>query len=148
MKNQKFREASQVKIDVVNYVPTEDRSTALIRFEAGELDSLDDIPTEQMSVIRTKFKDDFFNAPYLGTYYFSIKEQIKAPFNNPKYRRALSLMIVDREYLAEKIGWWGWHDEGWLLCCSPGIKGYKQAEPDYAKTSPLDREDEAKKIMA
>ncbi len=31
-------DAANVKIDVVNYIPTEDRSTAMKRFEAGELD--------------------------------------------------------------------------------------------------------------
>ena len=48
VKNPKFHDAANVKIDVVNYIPTEDRSTAMKRFEAGELDSNDDIPTEQL----------------------------------------------------------------------------------------------------
>ena len=39
VKNPKFHDAANVKIDVVNYIPTEDRSTAMKRFEAGELDS-------------------------------------------------------------------------------------------------------------
>ena len=38
VKNPKFYDAANVKIDVVNYIPTEDRSTAMKRFEAGELD--------------------------------------------------------------------------------------------------------------
>ena len=38
VKNPKFHDAANVKIDVVNYIPTEDRSTAMKRFEAGELD--------------------------------------------------------------------------------------------------------------
>ena len=48
VKNDKFYDAANVKIDVVNYIPTEDRSTAMKRFEAGEIDSNDDIPTEQL----------------------------------------------------------------------------------------------------
>ncbi len=38
VKNPKFYDAANVKIDTVNYIPTEDRSTAMKRFEAGELD--------------------------------------------------------------------------------------------------------------
>ena len=44
VKNPKFWDADSVKIDVVNYIPTEDRSSAMKRFEAGELDSYDDLP--------------------------------------------------------------------------------------------------------
>ena len=49
IKNPKFHDAANVKIDVVNYIPTEDRSTAMKRFEAGEIDTNDDIPTEQLA---------------------------------------------------------------------------------------------------
>ena len=52
VKNPKFHDAANVKLDAVNYYPTEDRSTALKRFEAGELDSNDDIPTEQLDDLR------------------------------------------------------------------------------------------------
>ena len=57
VKNPKFHDAANVKIDVVNYIPTEDRSTAMKRFEAGELDSNDDLPTEQLTDLKAKFGD-------------------------------------------------------------------------------------------
>ena len=49
VKNPKFHDAGNVKLDAVNFYPTEDRSTAMKRFEAGELDSNDDLPTEQLA---------------------------------------------------------------------------------------------------
>ena len=52
VKNPKFHDAANVKIDIVNYIPTEDRSTAIKRFEAGELDSNDDLPTEQLADLK------------------------------------------------------------------------------------------------
>ena len=57
IKNPKFHDAANVKIDVVNFIPTEDRSSAMKRFEAGELDSNDDMPTEQLSDLKAKFGD-------------------------------------------------------------------------------------------
>ena len=63
VKNPKFFDADSVKIDVVNYIPTEDRSTAVKRFEAGELDSNDDVPTEQLSDLKAKFGDQLRSAP-------------------------------------------------------------------------------------
>ena len=52
VKNPNFHDAANVKLDTVNYYPTEDRSTAMKRFEAGELDSNDDFPTEQLDDLK------------------------------------------------------------------------------------------------
>jgi oligopeptide transport system substrate-binding protein len=143
-KSKIFHDAANVKIDVVNYIPTEDRSAALKRFEAGELDSNDDIPTEQKSYIDEKLKGQFYSAPYLGTYYYSVKIK-KAPWDNAKLRRALSLM-VDRDQLAEKV-WSGTMFPAYSLV-PPGVPGYEGPTADYKDTAPIDKEDEAKKILA
>lgn len=144
VKNDKFYDAANVKIDVVNYIPTEDRSTAMKRFEAGELDSNDDIPTEQLTDLKTKFGDQLRIGPYLGTYYYAFKID-KAPWDNVKLRHAIS-MAIDRDYLAEKV----WQNT-MLPAYSfvpPGIGGYEARTADYAEKSQLDREDEARKIFA
>ena len=83
VKNPNFYDAANVQIDIVNYIPTEDRSTALKRFEAGELDSNDDMPTEQLADIRAKFGDQVRVGPYLGTYYYAFKTD-KEPWANPE----------------------------------------------------------------
>ncbi len=103
VKNPKFHDAANVKLDAVNYIPTEDRSTAMKRYEAGELDSNDDIPTEQLADIQAKFGDQVRLGPYLGTYYYAVAWD-KAPWDNIKLRRAIS-MAIDRDFLAEKV--WG-----------------------------------------
>jgi oligopeptide transport system substrate-binding protein len=143
VKNPKFYEADQVKIDVVNYFPTEDRSTALKRYEAGELDSNDDMPLEQLADMKAKFGDQVRIGPYLGTYYYAPKLD-KEPWSNPKLRRAISLAI-DRDFLAEKV--WGNSMLPGYSMVPPGIEGYEPAIADYAEKSQIDREDEAKKIL-
>jgi oligopeptide transport system substrate-binding protein len=143
VKNPKFYEADQVKIDVVNYFPTEDRSTALKRYEAGELDSNDDMPLEQLADMKAKFGDQVRIGPYLGTYYYAPKLD-KEPWSNPKLRRAISLAI-DRDFLAEKV--WGNSMIPGYSMVPPGIEGYEPAIADYAEKSQIDREDEAKKIL-
>lgn len=144
VKNPKFYDAANVKIDTVNYMPTEDRSTAMKRLEAGELDSNDDIPTEQLTDLKAKFGDQVRIGPYMGTYYYVFKTD-KAPWDNVKLRHAIS-MAIDRDYLAEKV----WQNTmlpayGFV---PPGIEGYTSKFTDYADKSQLDREDEAKKVLA
>ncbi len=142
-KNPGFYDAENVKIDVVNYIPTEDRSTAMKRFEAGEIDSNDDLPTEQLAELKAKFGDKIRIGPYLGTYYYAVKLD-KEPWSNPKLRRAIS-MAIDRDFLAEKV-WANAMLPGYSMV-PPGIQGYEPAIADYADMSQIDREDEAKKIL-
>ena len=55
VKNPGFYDAANVKLDVVNYIPTEDRAAGIKRFEAGEVDSMNDMPTEQLADLKAKF---------------------------------------------------------------------------------------------
>ena len=144
VKNPKFYDAANVQIDVVNYIPTEDRSTAMKRLEAGELDSNDDIPTEQLTELKAKFGDQLRTGPYLGTYYYAFKTT-KAPWDNVKLRHAVS-MAIDRDYLAEKV-WQNTMIPAYSFV-PPGIAGYETKMTDYASMSQLDREDAAKKTLA
>ncbi len=143
VKNPKFHDAANVKIDVVNYIPTEDRSTAMKRFEAGELDSNDDLPTEQLADLKAKFGDQLRIGPYLGTYYYAIKTD-KEPWNNPELRNAIS-MAIDRDFLAEKV-WQNSMLPGYSMV-PPGIDGYTSAMASFAEESQIDREDKAKEIL-
>jgi oligopeptide transport system substrate-binding protein len=143
VKNPKFYDAANVKIDVVNYIPTEDRSTAMKRFEAGELDSNDDIPTEQLADLKTKFGDQVRLGPYLGTYYYAFKTD-KAPWDNIKLRQAIS-EAIDRDYLAEKV-WQNTMIPSYSFV-PPGISGYETRTLEYAEKSQIDREDAAKKVL-
>jgi len=142
-KNPKFYDAANVKIDVVNYIPNEDRSAAMKRFEAGELDSYADLPTEQLADLKAKFGDQIRVGPYLGTYYYAIKTD-KAPWDNVKLRNAIS-EAIDRDFLAEKV-WSNSMLPGYSMV-PPGLEGYKPAMASFAEKSQIDREDEAKKVL-
>jgi oligopeptide transport system substrate-binding protein len=144
VKNPKFYDAANVKIDSVNFIPTEDRSTAMKRFEAGELDSNNDLPTEQLTDLKAKFGDQINIGPYLGTFYFVFKIT-KAPWDNVKLRHAVS-MAIDRDYLAEKV-WQNSMIPSYSFV-PPGISGYETRTTDYAEMSQIDREDAAKKVLA
>jgi oligopeptide transport system substrate-binding protein len=145
VKNPQFHAADTVKIDTVFYYPTEDRGAALRRFQAGELHSNNDAPTEQIKFMREELGDQFRVAPYLGTYYYAVRAD-KEPFSDVRVRRALSLLI-DREFLAEEI-WGGTMVPGYSFV-PPGIGNYGEpAYADYREKAMLDREDEALALLA
>ena len=143
VKNPKFYDAANVQIDAVNFIPNEDRSAAIKRYEAGELDTHDDMPTEQLADIKAKFGDQVHIGPYLGTYYYTFKTD-KAPWTEPKLRRAIS-MAIDRDFIAEKV-WSNTMIPAYSMV-PPGITGYETSTFDYSEMSQIDREDAAKKIL-
>jgi oligopeptide transport system substrate-binding protein len=143
VKNPKFYDAANIKIDVVNFVPTEDRSSAMKRYEAGELDSYDDLPTEQLADLKAKFGDQVRVAPYLGSYYYAVKTD-KAPWDNVELRNAIS-EAIDRDFLAEKV-WNNSMSPGYSMV-PPGTVGYTAAIATYADKSQIDREDDAKAVL-
>ncbi len=143
-KNKNFWDAANVKIDTVKFYPTKDASAAVRRFEAGELHSNDDIPADQTKALKAKFGAQVRLAPYLGTYYLAVNTS-KAPFNDVRVRRALS-MAIDREFIADQI--WGNTMVAGYSFVPPGIGNYGEpAYADYKTMSPIDREDKAKALL-
>ena len=140
-KNPEFHDAENVSIDVVNYIPFEERATCVRRFEAGEVQSCSDLPSEQIADLRERLGDQVRIAPYLGTYYLPVKTT-KERFADPRVREAMSL-VVDRVFLAEEI-WQGTMVPAYSLV-PPGTNNYVEDAPqlEYAETDILDREDRA-----
>lgn len=144
-RNPAFHDAANVKIDTVIYYPASDLAAAARRFQAGELHLTTDIPADQIKALRQKLGAQVKVAPYLGTYFLILNTR-KQPFDDARVRRALSLAI-DREFIAETI-WAGTMLPAYGVI-PPQIGNYgERAELDFKMASPLDREDEARRLLA
>jgi oligopeptide transport system substrate-binding protein len=144
VRNENFHDAATVKLDKEIFFPLEDRSAALRRFQAGELDSYNDVPADQVKFIRANLKTEFRSSPFLGVFYYAFNTR-KPPFDDVRVRQALS-MIVDREFLADRI-WGGTMFPGYSLI-PPGVANY--GDPSmmaWKDMSPIDREDKAKALL-
>ena len=144
-RNPHFHAAADVKIDTVIFYPASDLAAAARRFQAGELHLTTDIPADQFKSLNEKLGDQVRIGPYLATY-FLIINSAKPPFDDERVRRALSLQI-DREFIADRI--WG----GTMLpaygVIPPHIGNYgERAELDFRHASVLEREDEARRLLA
>jgi len=100
-KNPGFYDAKNVHIPRVVYEFTEDRSTALRRFRAGEIDINNDVPVDQIPWLKANMPDALHLTPYLATYYY-VFNMSKPPFNDKRVRLALS-MLVERDVITDKI---------------------------------------------
>jgi oligopeptide transport system substrate-binding protein len=144
VENPYFHDASTVALDREIFTPLEDRSAALRRFMAGEIDSYDDVPLEQIAFVRKHLPEALLVAPVLGAYYYAFDTRRK-PFDDGRVRRALS-MVIDREFLAERI--WGGTMEPLYSFVPPGIESYgAPSTVSWKDLRPFEREDEARRLL-
>lgn len=145
MKNDKFYDAANVKLDEVIYYTHEDRTAAQKRFRAGELDVVRDIASEQIDWLKSNMKDELRIAPYGGVYDYAFNTT-KKPFDDVRVRRALS-MVVDAEAITDKV-----LKTGELPAYSyvpPGTGNYTTpATVDWKGKPYKERVEEAKKLLA
>ncbi len=143
-KNPFFHDAAKVALDREIFVPLEDRSAALRRFMAGEIDSYDEVPVEEIGFVRQHLPDALRLAPSLGAYYYAFDTR-RPPFDDVRVRQALS-MSIDREFLANRI-WGGVMSPSWSFV-PPGVASYgAPAEVAWKDASLYDRQDEARRLL-
>ena len=144
IRNPHYREAGRVAIPQVEYIPTPDLAAAVRRFAAGEIDSLDDLPADQVRSLKSRFGDAVVLNPALGVLALMVNVR-KRPLDDARVRRALSLAL-DREFLAEAV--WG---ETMLPAYSLTPAGLDNALPPPTMPgrdlSPLEREDAAVALL-
>ena len=145
VKNPYYYDAAHVALDEEIFYSLEDRAAALRRFMAGEIQSYDDVPVEQIAFVRGHLAEAFKVTPNLASYFYAFDTRHK-PFDDRRVRQALS-MAIDREFLAERI-WGGTMDPGYSFV-PPGIASYgAPATVAWKDIDPFEREDEAKRLLA
>ncbi len=100
VKNEHYWQAGKVKLDRIQVYMIVDASTGLTAFESGDIDVLDNVPSQEIP--RLLAEDPTFSIlPMLGTYYY-IFNVTKPPVDDVRVRRALTLAI-DRTAIVETV---------------------------------------------
>lgn len=136
VKNAKYWDAANVKLDQIIYIPSEDLNTTWNMYLNGEVDWNTNSPPPE-KIDEALARKDFQNSKQLGTYYYEFAAMRK-PFNDPRVRKAFSL-AVDRQELVSKITKGGQIP---ALTYFPTMTGYPSP-----KGLAMDRE-QAKKLLA
>ncbi|OSI10210.1 ABC transporter substrate-binding protein [Neisseria zoodegmatis] len=142
-KNPQYRDAANVKINKVVFLPIGSQTDDVARYEAGEVDITDALPPEMYSKLQEKYPNELKRSPYLCTYYFEINNQ-KAPFNDVRVRKALSLAL-DRDTIAAKV--LGRGEEPAYNLTRVGTAGFTSHQPEWTKLDYPARVEEAKKLL-
>jgi oligopeptide transport system substrate-binding protein len=101
VKNPNYWDAANVHVDSIRYVVTEDVSTELKSFKAGQIDITWDVPTDRIPALKKEFGEQFHITPYAANAHLSFNTQ-KAPLTDIRIRKALALTI-DRDVVVNRI---------------------------------------------
>jgi oligopeptide transport system substrate-binding protein len=101
VKNPRFYDAKDVRIDTLNYFPTLDSAAALRRLRAGELDTQNPLPALQIDWLHGHMAGALQMHPFLGIAYIQANFA-HPPLGDVRIREALCLAI-DREAIVNKV---------------------------------------------
>lgn len=146
VKNPKFYDAANVKLDRVTFLPIEDDLAALKRYRAGEIDLQERWPLTEQKWLKQNIPNEARNFTYLSTTYTTFNTT-KKPFNDARVRRAVA-QAIDRKVIERDIFFEAFGKEA-VSFLPPGLSGVEySAEVPYAKTPMPDRIAEAKQLLA
>ncbi len=101
-RNPHYWDATNVRAETIDVLPTESPTATLNLYFSGQADFIVDnrsIPTELNDILRAR--PDFHSFTYLGVYFMRINVT-RAPFNDVRVRQAMA-MAIQKQRLVERI---------------------------------------------
>lgn len=136
---------ADVVLDEVYFHATEDQSSELKRYRAGELHFTNEVPLAQVRWIRENMPEEFRVSTYLGTYYYGFN-LTQPPFKgNKELRRALT-MAIQREIITEKVTRLG--EQPAYSWVPPGVNNYTAQIPEWSRWPWPRQLEEARRLYA
>jgi oligopeptide transport system substrate-binding protein len=144
-RNPHYWNNARTALERVHYLHIADAGTELRQYRAGQLDFTYVVPPQQFQWIRQNLPAELHIAPQLSVYFYGFN-LTQPPFkDNPKLRRALSL-VIDREKLTTAVTGVGEAPAyGWV---PPGVWNHTPQQFDYAQWPRAQRLEEARRLYA
>jgi oligopeptide transport system substrate-binding protein len=100
-RSETYWDRDRVGLDKVVFYPIENEVSEERGFRAGQVHVTQSLPLDKIPVYQAMEDSPYFQAPYLGTYYYLINTQ-RPPLDDARVRRALA-MAIDRETLTRTV---------------------------------------------
>jgi len=143
-KNPLYRDAENVILARVVFMPIEDQSTEIKQFRSGELDWTYEVPNNQFDWLAKHYPEELVISPWLGSYFFGINLKVEPFINNPALRQAL-VLAIDREVMTGKVTRFG--EKPSFTLVPPGIGEYEPPVPEWASWTQDEREEQARRLF-
>ncbi|MBV9523014.1 MAG: ABC transporter substrate-binding protein, partial [Alphaproteobacteria bacterium] len=129
-----------VKIDRLEFVILPDPTTKSAALQQGEVDIVDQLPHDQAAILARAPGVVVGEVTPLSAVGIIRPNSKYPPFDNPKARQALAMMVNQEDYMAAAFGdkeWWG-ECHSYFVCGSPngtenGSEAYRKQNIEKAK---------------
>ena len=146
VKNPRFYDAANVKVDKVTFLPLEDDLAALKRYRGGEVDLTERWPLTEQKWLKANIPNETRSFTYLAVSYTTFNTT-KPPFNDARVRRAVA-EAIDRQVIAKDIFFDSYGKEATSFL-PPGLPGVERsAEVPYKDKSMDERRADARRLLA
>jgi oligopeptide transport system substrate-binding protein len=146
VKNPRFYDAANVKIDEVFFLPSEDDNAALKRYRAGELDTQERWPISEYKWLTQNIPGEAKRSTQLTIAFVSFN-MAKKPFDDIRVRKAVA-MTIDNEALAKDV-YQGVYGDVATTFLPPGTANVdRSAQVAWAGKPIAERRAEAKRLLA
>jgi len=143
VKNPRFWQADSVRIEAVEFYPSDDQEAALKQFRAGALDFIPQVQPAKLDWARAAYPAALALVPIMQLRYLSLNR--RGPLlADLRVRRALA-MAVDRDTLATHLMHGGAQPAYGLV--PRAIEGYEGALFDFAGLTQTQRMTEARRLL-
>ena len=143
-RNPQYWNNDKTVINQVTYLPISDMTAEYNRFRTGEVQITSSFPLEQYNTIKRQRPDELLTMPSLGTYYYLFNID-KAPFDDPRVRKALAYAI-DRDVVTKVI-----LGQGQLPAYGitpPSVDGFEAPTLAWGEMSQKERNQKAQELLA
>jgi len=145
VKNDKFYDAANVKLDGVNFYPTDDAEAGLKRFRTNDLDLNVGFPSAQIELLKRTMAAELRVSTIINVRYIVINT-LKKPFDDVRVRKAIA-MAINREVITAQIIKAG--EVPAYSIVPPGTAGYADGPRlSYEAMAMPERLAEAKRLLA
>ena len=143
-RNPNYYDDANTTINKVTLLVIGSDTTDVQRYKAGEVDiTYDALPPTQFKQLQSELGDEVKVSPKLCTYYYEFNHT-KAPFDDVRVRRALSL-VLDRDTIVDKI--LGQGQKVAYQFTPEATNGIKNHTPEWKSWDKAKRIEEAKKLL-
>ncbi|MFA9485280.1 ABC transporter substrate-binding protein [Moraxella haemolytica] len=143
-RNPSYFDDANTTIDEATFLVIPQDTVNVARFKAGELDiTADALPPTQFEQLKKELGDQVVAQPKLCTYYYEFNHT-KAPFNDVRVRKALSLTLR-REIITDSILKQG--QKVAYQFTPEAVNGVKPYEPEWKNWDDAKRISEAKRLL-
>lgn len=145
LRNLSFHSAAEVRIDRVVFYPVANPADELRLFQNGELDLTYEVPQQQVKWISLTQPGEFWNRPFIATYYYALNLTTEPFRGNLRLRQALA-MAINREVLVNKVTRAGEAPAYGLV--PPTVPAYRHQKLSFAGRPAAENVAEARKLFA